>query len=298
MGILKKMVKAKKPKKVSFPQKSIAVKKETSSVTEKFNLLMRGNKKETKTTYVSAINHFLRFAKNKIMDEWCIREFLEHLEKKEYSRNYQRGCWYAIKKYFKAREIPWKLDKGDYPKLDKTKINKPILPKADVIRLIEIIKEIGEPEEKMFLAICSTYGVRRVEVCSLTEQDIDRKENILHIQAAKGGEERYHLIPEEIRPYIYPWNFNKEMSTTHASIIFNDIMEKAEVENERGTGWHALRRRLTTELVSTGLPAMEVYNFTRWKDRSTGMLVEYYNPDFKEVDEKIFKKHPFIEMWR
>jgi len=44
---------------------------------------------------------------------------------------------------------------------------------------------------------------------------------------------------------------------------------------------------------------MRVYDFGRWKRRKElGMLGEYDNPDFEEVDRLIFSKHPLLVAWR
>jgi len=265
-------------------------------LSEKFNLLTRNIKKETKSVYISEINHFLRFSHQKeIPDKWDLRRFFSYLDKNGFSRSYQRNAWYALKIYFKAKELSWPLDKSDYPKLDKSEIKKVTLSKAQVIQMIEVTKLIGTSAEKMLLALASTYGLRRAEICALTENDIDREKHTLFIHTKKGGEKRYHLIPEEIKPYIYSWNFNKRISTTEASLIFDAILFKSGIEKTERMGIHSLRRSLATELSSTDLPPLRIYGFLRWKKRDIGMLAEYDNPDFRKVDEIIFTRHPFLK---
>jgi len=273
--------------------------KEENKDVEKLSLLLRGRKKETKNVYQSEINHFLRFISYKENpDEWDLRKFFENLENSGYSRSYQQNCWYALKKYFKAKEIPWNLDQDEYPKLERANIKKITLSKEQISKMIEIVKLYGSEKEKVLLALSTTYGLRRSEFCSLTESDINRESNILHIQAKKHGEERYHLIPREIRSYIYPWNFDKYISLSSASLIFNSIIIKANIKKLEGMGIHSIRRALVSELASSDLPPMRIYDFLRWKNRNLGMLTEYDNPDYKKVDKLIFSKHPFLELWR
>ena len=291
-----------KPKKIKpdkIPKKRDTIPSSEPILSEKFNLLLRGRKKETKSVYQSEIAHFIRFTRNKkTPDEWDIRKFLNYLEDKNYSRSYQRNCWYALKKYFKANEFQWTLEINEYPKLERAKIKKITLSKEQVVKMIEAVKLDGSQIEKVFLALCSTYGIRKSEFCSLKEADIDRNSNILHIQTKKGGEERYHLIPKEIRDYIYPWNFDTNISDSKVYLIFNSILAKSKIRKIEGMGIHAIRRGLFTELASTDLPTLRISNFGRWKDRNIGMLAEYDNPDYKKVDKLIFSRHPFLELWK
>lgn len=280
-------------------------KKKTPSVpdrSERFRLLTRGQKKETKRTYRSIINHFIRTAGGQEPDEWAVRRFLEHLENNGYSRNYQRVCWYALKKYFEVLGIPWKLKNSEYPELDrgelKEKTKKLTFSKRQVAKMIQATKQSGCREEKMLLALASTYGFRRVEICSLREENIDRDTHQLWAQARKRGERRYHIIPEAIRPFIYPWNFEKRIAPPTATKIFDRILAKTGIKKIKGMSIHALRRALITQLSSTDIPPMRVYSFVGWRRKQMGMLTEYDNPDFKERDPAVFSRHPFLSIWK
>lgn len=271
------------------------LKKEEISLSKKFDLLTRGLKRETKSVYASEINRFLSFIRGKkTPDEWDLRRFFAYLDRKGFSRSYQRNAWYAIKTYFRAKGLDWLLEKADYPKMVKSKVTKAILSRDQVVQMIETTKFLGEPEETMFLALSSTYGLRCSEIIGLTESEVYREAHTLYIETKKGGEPRYHLIPKQIQSYLYPWNFDTVISHTKAYTIFNAILQKSGIEKLSGMAWHSIRHSLFTELSSTDLPPMRIANFGKWKDRNIGMLSEYDNPDFREVDELIFKKHPFI----
>ena len=273
-------------------------KKEAISLSEKFNLLTRNLKRETKSVYASEINHFLRFVRQKsVPDEWDLRKFFAYLDRKGFSRSYQRNAWYAIKTYFRAKGLEWTLEKADYPKMEKSRVTKAILSRNQVVQMIEATKLLGNPSEAMFLALSSTYGLRCSEIIGLTESEVYREAHTLYIETKKGGESRYHLIPSQVRPYLYPWNFDTRISHTKAYTIFNAILQKSGIEKLSGMAWHSIRRSLFTELSSTDLPIMRIANFGRWKLREYGSLPEYDNPDFREVDELIFSKHPFIEIF-
>lgn len=268
-------------------------------LSEKFRLLTRRNKKETISVYRSAINRFLRFIKEKENpDEWDLRRFFDYLEKQGFSRSYQRTSWYALKKYLKAKGIEWPLDRSDYPELDKNAIKKPTLTQDQIARMIRVVKSNGDSLEKVFLALGSIYALRKSEFCSLTEENINRTNHTLFVQTKKRGESRHHLIPEQIRPFVYPWSFNKRISSSGAHIMFNAILAKAGIEKKPGLNTHAMRRGVFTALCSTDLPVMRVYNFGKWKRRELGMLAEYDNPDFRETDQLVFTKHPFLRSWR
>lgn len=271
-------------------------------LSEKFRLITRRNTKETLSVYKSAINRFLRFTQEKEdPDEWDLRRFLENLEQNGFSRSYQRTSWYALKKYFKAKGIDWPLDQTDYPDLDRDAIKKPTLSQVQIRRMIQVVRNPlsgSEANERVFLALTSIYAIRKSEFCSLTENNIDRGSHTLYIKTKKRGESRYHLVPEEIRPYVYSWSFNKRISSSGAHIIFDAILAKAGIQKTEGLGSHALRRGVFTALCSTDLPPMRIYNFGKWKKRELGMLAEYDNPDFRETDRLVFSKHPFLEVWQ
>jgi len=277
--------------------------KRKEDTSKKLNLLMRYNKEKTRRVYSSEIKRFEEYARGKPLDEWTLRGFFDYLEKKGFSRNYQRNSWYALKKYFQAKGVPWVLDSKECPKVDRTKLKRKIkditLTKDEMERMIDVVKKNGSEKEKVFLSLTTIYAVRAGEIVQLTEKDIDRKKGIIHIQAEKGGEERYHLIPDEIKPYIYPWDFDTRLSYMRVLSIFETILEKAGIEKKEGMGPHSIRRGVFTLLCSTGLPLMRVYDFGRWKRRKElGMLAEYDNPDFEEVDKLIFSKHPLLAAWR
>jgi len=268
-------------------------------LSEKFRLLTRDLKPESRRTYCSCINRFLRFIKEKESpDAWDLRRFFDDLDKEGISRSYQRVAWQALKIFFEAKGFEWPLTKRDRPKLDRSVIKKPTLSEDEIARMIRAVRADKDPLEMVLIALGSVYALRKSEFCSLIEKNIDRQNHTLFIQTKKRGEPRHHLIPEEIRPFVYPWNFEERVSSSKIHIIFNAILAKAGVKKRPGLNTHALRRGVFTALCSTDLPPMRVYDFGGWKKKEMGMLAEYDNPDFRERDRLVFSKHPFLGRWR
>jgi hypothetical protein len=67
-------------------------------------------------------------------------------------------------------------------------------------------------------------------------------------------------------------------------------------------GWHSIRRALATELLMRDVSLINILRFMRWSDASLrgefGMLVIYARRNQGEIDECVFKVHPFLASWR
>jgi len=271
-------------------------KSDIKSLLDNFELSLTYRTKQTASTYLSIIKKFLAFAGARISyTQSDVYKFLRHLENSGFSRNYQRISFYALKKFFKANNIVWSLSTDDLPKLIRGKINKPTMSSENVVKLITYTKKYGLPFEKAFLALSTTYGLRISEIEQLKNSDVNLKAKTIHIQTLKGGEERVHIIPNAIIPYLN-YNFDRMPSTTTISKHFNKMCQNAGIKRQWRENIHSLRRSLLTELANSGIPELMLGKFMRWRKQSS-MTQEYYNPEIREVDNFIFKKHPFIKYW-
>lgn len=264
---------------------------------DKLDILLSDKKKESKSVYLSQIRKFIKFAGDRARyDKWDVRRYIANLREDGYSSNYIKGSWYALKLFFESRDLPWDFRRGDVPKLERDEVKKIVMPFDDAKRLIEYTRQSGFDDEKVIIALSTTYGLRRSEIASLRSENIDK--DTIFIKTKKHGEARKHLIAKEIS-FIKEFNFDKKMpSTSTTNTIFNSLCLGAKIKRERGQNIHSIRRFLVVYLTGAEIPELMMKNYLRWRVRGD-IAQEYYRPDFREVDSKIFKAlEPILSLWR
>lgn len=191
----------------------------------------------------------------------------------------------------------------DFPKLSLRRvrpdeIRRTILSKQTIGSMITLGKQgLLKDIELCYLALSTTYGLRRVEMVRLKPTSF-RDEHQLVVDTAKGGSKTAHLIPPQIAPYLTCFRHYEADSLTH---MFHRIAKKCGLDTGAGYGYHSVRRSLATELILSEASALNVLRFMRWSDASTrgefGMLAIYAKKDQERIDEDIFKIHPFLPYW-
>ncbi len=187
----------------------------------------------------------------------------------------------------------------NFPRLAMSKVrdgdvSKPMLSNEEVCQMIRRGKEVLSSRELAYLALSTTYGLRREELSGLGR--IDGK---VTVDTVKGGPVTTHLVPDEIRPYLAGY---KRTGVGYMSLVFRRIIRKLGITLPGDNyGWHAIRRALATKLVSTDVSLLNLLRFMRWSDASLkgefGMLAIYAKRNQEEIDRSIFKVHPFLQIW-
>ena len=190
----------------------------------------------------------------------------------------------------------------DFPKLSLRRvkpdeIRRTILSKQTIGSMITLGKQgLLKDIELCFLALATTYGLRRVEMVRL-EPTSFRDEHLV-VNTAKGGSKTTHLIPPQIATYLSCFRHYEADSLTH---MFHRMARKCGLDTGAGYGWHSIRRSLATELILSEVSALNVIRFMRWSDASQrgefGMLAIYAKKDQERIDDDIFKIHPFLSYW-
>lgn len=226
--------------------------------------------------------------------------FVAHLRKKHLVQTTIDKDLKTIKLLSQIQPQRWP-EKG-FPKLAMKRtrsqdIKRPKFGNDQMISLIMMGRPLLGETELAYLALATTYGMRRVELAKLSPRDIT--DNHIRIRTAHEGPETEQLIPVEIQPYIACLTRGYRPDTlTH---IFHRIMVKTGFHVERGFGWHSIRRTLATELILSEASAINVIRFMRWSEASIkgefGMLAIYAAKDQARIDEQIFKVHPFLPYW-
>jgi hypothetical protein len=188
----------------------------------------------------------------------------------------------------------WNFPRLAMPKVRESDVSRPILGNAEVYMLIRRGREVLSDRELAYLALSTTYGLRREELTSLGR--IDGK---VTVNTVKGGPVTTHVVPDEIKRYLAGY---ERTGVRYMTRIFQRIIKKVDIALPGGDyGWHAIRRGLATELLYRDVSLINVVRFMRWSDATVkggfGMLAIYGKRNQEEVDRSVFKVHPFLNIW-
>lgn len=262
--------------------------------------------------YLSYARDFLEYSEGKL-DRQSVEEYLKHIRRKRHLSDGSVNFIYRIlRTLFKRNGVEWPFNRGESPQIREDRIKAPALDPEVIIEMIETAKQRPGSAETTFLALATTYGLRRVEMANLTQEDVNIKDRVIHIATAKHGRERTHIIPEEIIPYLETYDFSQQRSVFKIFVLWYSIERMVGMEHTERLNWHAVRRTLNTLLLDH-LPDTVVMSFLRWKQRTSSSMPFRYSAqrfvgkkgvttrvvgEALSVDEKIFEVHPFIKYWK
>jgi len=253
-------------------------------------------KKSARGAYLGAVTDFLGTSPQSLNEE-AVLSYLDKREKAGDKPGTLKLRFYALKYLFKLYSVDWTLTETEVfsTRERRQRFPQPWFRKEEVIDIITKARKACNPQELAMLAISTTYGCRRSELADIRADDLDFEAKTITIYARKGGRVATQLLPGEIIPYLTNYDFEK-LSALRLSQMFNKIMERTGTKGKEGYGWHSFRRSVATELKNAGVDEGDIFSFMRW---STGsILATYIQTEPEQNKEKIFKKHPFIQLWR
>jgi len=262
--------------------------------------------------YLSYAQHFLKHATG--LDRPAIDNYLDSL-RQVYRPGTVNLRYRTIRRLYNVNNIPWPYRRGEGPQIKERDEYRPQLASSVVGAMILKARDgVLYPVEQCYVALSTTYGLRREEMASLRSKDIDLRHRAIYVATLKSGRERYHLIPDEIMPYIEAHDFDTVYAVSTVSVMFKRILLKSTGAKMKvkGLGWHSIRRALLEGLVRNGLNIFAARKFLRWKGSSGDMAMpsRYYGNvvvdmdstapvmDEAQQDEEVFEKHPFLPFWR
>ncbi|MCL6558129.1 MAG: site-specific integrase [Firmicutes bacterium] len=273
---------------------------------ENYKRSLRGSHK----VYVPMIERYLKDM-GYTFDRRAIEIHLEHLREQGYSDGTIELVFRTLHRFYKVNGIEWPFQAKEGPTVREMKVFAPALSPELVHKLIREAKQ-GNLDKRAtaMLALSTTYGLRRAEMANLSPENVNLQDRLLFVETVKFGRQRYHLIPEEIIPYIEGYEFRR-CSLVSLSLLWHEIEEAAGLPRRAGVGWHSIRRILNRELIVAGVPVLAVETFLRWKRSGSDMVRKYYavtvigeeskmelGVSDRETDEMVFKAHPFLPIWR
>ncbi len=197
----------------------------------------------------------------------------------------------SIHALFHANGLTWPLDRRDtYLGLQQSEPNTPLLTHDEVARMIQGAKTARFPD--LQITILSTlYGFRNTELASIISNGLDGQ--TIEVQTAKTGKRRVHPIPAPLSKAL---SFRGKRHTTGATHkAFERIMERYVRTPRHREGWHSLRRNVVTGLLTNKCPETTVIAFMGWGKPAT--VFKYFHPEPENVDDEVFKLHPFYPLW-
>lgn len=266
--------------------------------------------------YIRYAKEFLLYADG-LLDREAVLGYVQRMQEQKLSEGTINFKFRLVRTLFSRSGIEWPFNRGEAPRVTKAKLLKPTYSPELVLKLIHSTKTKGEPEEKAFLALSTTYGLRRTEMVHMGEDDVLTSDHIIHIATAKHGEERDHLIPEEIVPYLNGWDFSRKLSDSFMMAVLYRIEYRAGVNHTFRAGWHSVRRILNTmlrrQVEEHKIELPDVMRFMRWtQEEQKYIMSDTYMADtligvdgkITHVasgavlsDKNIFAVHPFVKFW-
>ena len=235
--------------------------------------------------------YFIRRRREKISERTLLKEF------------------FILKKLAMANKWKWPFEKDDTPYPDEDAKSRPLLPEQ-VERLIKAQGNLSSAE-RFYLAVATTWIVRREELSRIKKRDYDGETFVIH--TAKHGRKVKHLIPAELKQIFADYR-PKEHNPSALSIMFRRIFSKAGLTHEKGYGWHSIRHTLTT-MIAARLPQNNfdpalIADYSGWSRKSMGgffggvsMVGVYRHPEILDtdlygIDKVIYSIHPFLHLWQ
>ncbi|MFH0847183.1 MAG: hypothetical protein V1894_03895 [Chloroflexota bacterium] len=264
----------------------------------------------TLSSYLVTGNSFLSgLPDNQVPTDSDFRQFFIRRRRKGISERTLRKEFFHVKKLALANNWPWPFEADDTPYPEDEAQSHPLLPD----QIEQLIKARGKysPAERFYLAVATTFIVRREDLSRIKKRDFD--DTFFTIHHSKHGRIVKHLIPEALKPIFADYR-PKDHNPSSLSLMFMRICTKAGLEHQRGWGWHGIRHTLTT-IIAGALPKNNldpalIADYSGWIRKSMGgffggvaMVGVYRHPEILDtdphgIDKVVYSIHPFLPLWQ
>lgn len=218
-----------------------------------------------------------------------------------------RKEYFHLQKLARANKWDWPFERDDTP-YDEERKKFPVMRRESVEQLIKA-KGILTKAERFYLAVATTWIVRRVELSTIKKVDFDGETIFIH--TAKHGKKARHLIPDVLKPIFADYR-PKAHSPSALSLMFLRISRKAGLVLRPKEGWNSIRYSLNT-ILEKSLPRRVLADFSHWKTitnpdsneergpRGEDMIEHYRRPEILDddpyyADKIVYSVHPFLTL--
>jgi len=260
-------------------------------------------------SYLITASNFLYGLKDvKVPSESDFRQFFIRRRREEISERTLRKEFFHVKKLALANGWSWPFEADDTPFPEEEAQSHPLLPEQ--VELLIRGRSKLSTAERFYLAVATTWIVRREDLSRIKKRDFDGETFVIH--HSKRGRTVRHLIPGVLKPMFDDYR-PKEHSPSALSIMFRRICTKTGLEHQRGMGWHSLRHTLTTviaaRLPQNSLDPALIADYGGWSRGAMGgffggvaMVGIYRHPEILDtdphgMDKVIYGIHPFLPLW-
>ncbi len=195
----------------------------------------------------------------------------------------------------------------------------PIVLSREEVQLV--LRTIRKESHRVCLMTIYSCGLRTREGVSLAVPQIDRGRMMLHIQAAKGGKDRYVPLPEKtlelIRRYwgthrdpqwIFPspmqrkpessFGSTKPMDPTGVQRTFKLALKECGIEKPATI--HSLRHSYATHLLETGVNVRHIQNYLGHASLQTTMIYTHltrngHEQTVRRINQLMDEVHEIVE---
>ena len=220
----------------------------------KTELEIRNFSGKTVKSYMNSVVKFLEFVKDKEMTEDLVKQYIQIKIKQKEPSSIAHDI-FAIQFFFKNV-----LNKSIYiPRPKRNKKIPEILTKEEIKKMIDATSNI---KHKLILKVLYGCGLRVSELVNLKKEEINFKENLIHIKLAKGKRDRFVKIPESVKEelenyckldkdkILFPSNRGGKLTTATIQAIVENAGRKARIKKEVYP--HLLRHSFATHLLEQG----------------------------------------------
>lgn len=257
---------------------------------------------------VTGANFLSGLAKDQAPTDSDFRRYFIRRREQGISERTLRKEFIQLKKLALSNKWDWPFTSDDTP-YPEDEPNQPVLLPVQVEQLIKARAKLLR-SERFYLAVATTWIVRREELARIKKRDYD--DNTIVIHTAKHGRKVKHLIPDCLKLIFVDYR-PKEHTPAALSRMFQQICSKAELPRQKGTSFHSIRRTLTTMLAAL-LPQNQLdpallADYSGWSKKSLGslyggatMVGVYRHPEILDTDpfgrdKVIYSIHPFLPLW-
>ena len=261
-------------------------------------------------TYLETGSNFITWLdQNETPTDSDFRRYFINRRKQGISERTLRKEFFHLKKLALANNWPWPFTADDTPYPEEEEFAPALLPEQ--VEYLILSREELSKAEIFFLAVATTWVVRRVELSRIVKRDYN--EETLTIHTAKHGRRVKHLIPDCLQPVFADYRL-KGHSLSALTTMYGRICSKTGLKHERGYGFHSIRRTLTTMLAAllpqNKLDPALLADYAGWSKKSLGplyggaaMVGVYRHPEILDTDpfgrdKVIYSIHPFLPLWQ